>query len=171
MAEATLAPGTQDFPDEVEVAIQEERVFVATQWQLMWWRFRKHQLAMAGAIVVILFYLITAFAGFLAYADPHASEAQRSLMPPQRRICSRSWRLSQRPCRSLARAPSTDEIESANVVVGATATASAALARMHFHFIAQLLFSHAFERAFELQTLVPSGLFRLAAAPGLMVLP
>ena len=61
----------------------EERISVATQWQLMWWRFRKHRLAMAGTIVVILFYLVVLFADFLAYADPTASEAQRSLIPPQ----------------------------------------------------------------------------------------
>jgi hypothetical protein len=35
----------------------EERVAVATQAQLMWRRFRKHRLAMLGAVVVILFYL------------------------------------------------------------------------------------------------------------------
>ncbi len=61
----------------------EEKVAVATQWQLMWWRFRKHHLAMAGGIVLILFYLIVLSADFLAYADPDASEAQRSLMVPQ----------------------------------------------------------------------------------------
>ena len=49
----------------------------------MWWRFRKHQLAMAGAIVLILFYLVVLGADFLAYSDPDASEAQRSLMVPQ----------------------------------------------------------------------------------------
>ena len=61
----------------------EERILVATQWQLMWWRFRKHRVAMAAAIVVILFYLVALGADFLAYADPQASEAQRSLLPPQ----------------------------------------------------------------------------------------
>jgi peptide/nickel transport system permease protein len=61
----------------------EERVSVATQWQLMWWRFRRHRLAMAGTVVVILFYGVVLFAEFLAYADPHASDAQRSLLPPQ----------------------------------------------------------------------------------------
>jgi peptide/nickel transport system permease protein len=64
-------------------AVAEERVSVATQWQLMWWRFRKHRLAMAGSIVVILFYLAVILADFLAYSDPLASEAQRSLIPPQ----------------------------------------------------------------------------------------
>jgi peptide/nickel transport system permease protein len=62
----------------------EERVSVATQWQLMWWRFKKHKLAMISTAVVLLFYLVVVFADFLAYSDPLASEAQRSLLPPQR---------------------------------------------------------------------------------------
>ncbi|HTQ01629.1 MAG TPA: ABC transporter permease [Casimicrobiaceae bacterium] len=56
---------------------------VATQWQLMWWRFRKHKLAAAGTIVLALFYLVAAFADFFAYADPQDSDAQRSLIAPQ----------------------------------------------------------------------------------------
>jgi peptide/nickel transport system permease protein len=50
----------------------------------MWWRFRRHRLAVAGTAVVLLFYGVVAFADFLAYASPTASEAQRSLLPPQR---------------------------------------------------------------------------------------
>ncbi|MHB0868413.1 MAG: ABC transporter permease [Chloroflexota bacterium] len=61
----------------------EERVSVASQWQLMWWRFRKHKLAMIGSIVIIFFYLVVISADFLAYSDPSFSEAQRSLLPPQ----------------------------------------------------------------------------------------
>jgi peptide/nickel transport system permease protein len=66
------------------LAVAEERVSVASQWQLMWWRFRRHRLAMVGSAVVLGFYLAVVFADFLAYADPLASEAQRSLLPPQR---------------------------------------------------------------------------------------
>jgi peptide/nickel transport system permease protein len=62
----------------------EDRVAVATQFQLMWWRFRRHRLAMIGGIVVLCFYMVVVFADFLAYASPQASEAERSLMPPQR---------------------------------------------------------------------------------------
>jgi peptide/nickel transport system permease protein len=65
-------------------AVSEQRIFVASQWQLMWWRFRKHKIAVVSAFVVMGFYLIVVGADFLAYADPNASEAQRSLMPPQR---------------------------------------------------------------------------------------
>ena len=62
----------------------EARIFVASQWQLMWWRFRKHKVAVASSLVVIGFYMVVLGADFLAYADPNASEAQRGLMPPQR---------------------------------------------------------------------------------------
>jgi peptide/nickel transport system permease protein len=65
-------------------AMAEDRVAVASQFQLMWWRFRRHRLAMFGGIVVLLFYMVVVFADFLAYTSPHASEAERSLMPPQR---------------------------------------------------------------------------------------
>jgi peptide/nickel transport system permease protein len=62
----------------------EERISVATQWQLMWWRFKKHRLAMVSTVIVLFFYLVVAAADFLAYSNPLASEAQRSLLPPQR---------------------------------------------------------------------------------------
>ena len=61
----------------------EDRVAVATQWQLIWWRFRKHKLAVGGTIVLVLFYFVSLFADFFAYVDPSESEAQRSLMAPQ----------------------------------------------------------------------------------------
>jgi peptide/nickel transport system permease protein len=73
---------------------REQRIFVASQWQLMWWRFRRHRVAVASAIVVAGFYLVVLGADFLAYADPNASEAQRSLMPPQRVYWFDGWRFS-----------------------------------------------------------------------------
>src|SRR5207237_1843648 len=61
----------------------EERVSVATQRQLMWWRFRKHRLALVATAIVLAFYAAVILAGFLAYADPEASDAQRGLIAPQ----------------------------------------------------------------------------------------
>jgi peptide/nickel transport system permease protein len=60
----------------------EEKISVATQWQLMWWRFRKHTLAKVSALVVIAFYLVALGADFLAYSDPQFTEAQRNLLSP-----------------------------------------------------------------------------------------
>jgi peptide/nickel transport system permease protein len=72
----------------------EQRIFVASQWQLMWWRFRKHKLAVASAFVILGFYVVVVGADFLAYADPDLSEAQRSLMPPQRLYLFDGWRFA-----------------------------------------------------------------------------
>jgi peptide/nickel transport system permease protein len=69
----------------------QQRIFVASQWQLMWWRFRKHRIAVASALVVAGFYLVVLGADFLAYADPDLSEAHRGLMPPQRVYWFDGW--------------------------------------------------------------------------------
>jgi peptide/nickel transport system permease protein len=76
------------------VAAKEQRIFVASQWQLMWWRFRKHKVAVLSAAVIAGFYLAVLGADFLAYSDPNASEAQRSLMPPQRIYWFDGWSFS-----------------------------------------------------------------------------
>jgi peptide/nickel transport system permease protein len=78
----TPTPALGD-PEAASITEAEERISVAPQWQLMWWRFRKHKLALVSTGLVVLFYLVVAFADFLAYADPSASEAQRSLIAPQ----------------------------------------------------------------------------------------
>jgi peptide/nickel transport system permease protein len=61
----------------------EERIAFATQFQLTWWRFRKHRLAVWSGIVVMVFYLLAVLADFIAYTDPHATDSRRSYIPPQ----------------------------------------------------------------------------------------
>src|SRR5215212_12207175 len=70
-------------PTQRPAATVVDRVSVATQWQLMWWRFRKHRLALVAAVVVFLFYLVVLFAEFFAYSNPMVSDETRSLLPPQ----------------------------------------------------------------------------------------
>jgi peptide/nickel transport system permease protein len=60
-----------------------ERVYVASQWQLMWWRFRRHKLAMVGIVVIMLLYLISLSSEFLSPYDPEATTAKWSFVPPQ----------------------------------------------------------------------------------------
>lgn len=59
------------------------RIMVATQWQLMWWRFRKHRMAVVAAIVLILFYTVVIFADFFAYSNPQRDNADLLLLSPQ----------------------------------------------------------------------------------------
>ena len=61
----------------------EEKIAVATQLQLTWWRFRRHRVAVVSAFIVAFFYLVAVFANFLAVSDPHATEAGRSYISPQ----------------------------------------------------------------------------------------
>lgn len=81
MAEAVATLDKSSQP--VETTHTADRISVATQWQLMWWRFRKHRLAMIAGVVVALFYLIVLFAEFFAYSDATISDETRSLLPPQ----------------------------------------------------------------------------------------
>ena len=89
----SLDPTSAPVPGPLPVAdATKQRIFVASQWQLTWWRFRKHRVAVVSAVVVAGFYLAVLGADFLAYANPDASEAQRSLMPPQRVYWFDGWR-------------------------------------------------------------------------------
>ena len=59
------------------------RVDSASPWQLMWWRFRRHRLAVFSAIIVLLFYVVAAACEFVAPYDPNAYYAEYQLTPPQ----------------------------------------------------------------------------------------
>jgi len=61
----------------------EERVYVASQWQLMWWKFRKHKPAMIGGILIIIAYLVAAFCEFIAPYDPNTYDQKYTYAPPQ----------------------------------------------------------------------------------------
>jgi len=81
-----------------DVVHGDEKVYVASHWQLMWWRFRKHRMAMAGGVVIILLYFIAGFAEFITPydPDPHPSElfVSYKLAPPTRiHIFDENWGL------------------------------------------------------------------------------
>ncbi len=70
---AVVTPGAQD----------EDRVAVASNWRLVWWRFRRHHLAMASAGLLIFLYLIVLFPGFFATQDPERTDARQAFIPVQ----------------------------------------------------------------------------------------
>ena len=57
---------------------------VASQWQLMWWAFRKHKLAMIGLFLTILLYMIAAVPDFFAVNDPGQQSVRSAYHPPER---------------------------------------------------------------------------------------
>ena len=65
------------------IAGDEQEVFVASQWQLMWRKFLKHRVAVIAGIVLLFFYGIAAFAEFLSMGDPAVGTHRYHLLQPQ----------------------------------------------------------------------------------------
>jgi peptide/nickel transport system permease protein len=59
------------------------RVVVASQWKLMWWKFRKHRLAMISLVVIIFLYFVAFFAGFFAPQATDSYSRGYTQAPPQ----------------------------------------------------------------------------------------
>ena len=78
----TLSPEAVT-PRAAEAEI-ESSVSVASQWQLMWWKFRKHRMAMAGGIVTLIIYAIAIFVEFLSPSSPGVIRADYTWAPPQK---------------------------------------------------------------------------------------
>ena len=56
--------------------------YVASQWKLIWWKFRKHKLAMIGAPVLITLYVCAVFADFLSPTLPDVRYTEYKWAPP-----------------------------------------------------------------------------------------
>jgi peptide/nickel transport system permease protein len=61
---------------------QQQQYEVASQWQLMWWKFRKHKLAMVAGVCLILLYLIAIFCEFLSPSEPLVRYTNYKEAPP-----------------------------------------------------------------------------------------
>lgn len=68
---------------DVAIAVDRKKFVVASQWQLMWWAFRRHRLAMVGLIITSFLYLVAVGPGFFAINDPNRQDARAAFQPPQ----------------------------------------------------------------------------------------
>ena len=68
---------------EVSETFKDEAFDVAPNWKLVWWRFKKHRLALVSAFVLLGIILIALFPDFFSIQDPNKSSARKSFMPPQ----------------------------------------------------------------------------------------
>jgi len=59
------------------------RLAVASQWQLVWWAFKRHRLAMVGLFVTIALYVVAVVPGFFAVNDPSQQNRRAVFHPPQ----------------------------------------------------------------------------------------
>jgi peptide/nickel transport system permease protein len=75
------APGIEPFKP---IATEEEKIYVAPYWKLMWWRFRKHKMALISVGVLALFYFVGIFCEFVAPYDPNGYFVKYKLAPPSK---------------------------------------------------------------------------------------
>ena len=59
------------------------QIAIASQWRLMWWKFRQHRLAMISLVIVAAMYTIALFAGFFAPQDKATYSRYYTQAPPQ----------------------------------------------------------------------------------------
>jgi peptide/nickel transport system permease protein len=83
--ERVLAPpGEEQIPPTVVVeGATTEAIYLASQWQLMWWRFRRHRMAIVSIGILILLYLTAAFCEFVAPHDPNIFYQEFTYAPPR----------------------------------------------------------------------------------------
>jgi peptide/nickel transport system permease protein len=82
--------------ERVATAAEGERIYVASQSQLMRWKFAHHKVAVVSLGVLAALYIVVLFAEFFAPYDPRATDTDWMLAPPQRVHLFRDGRL-QRP--------------------------------------------------------------------------
>ncbi|SKA05151.1 peptide/nickel transport system permease protein [Enhydrobacter aerosaccus] len=62
---------------------EQEKYYMAGQWKLMWWRFRRHRPAVISAAFLALMYLSIVICEWIAPYDLHTRHAKYIFAPPQ----------------------------------------------------------------------------------------
>lgn len=62
---------------------EQKRYYQASQWQIMWWKFRRHRVAVWSGVILILFYLCVPFAEVIAPYTPNQRSNDHLYAPPQ----------------------------------------------------------------------------------------
>ncbi|SDT99516.1 ABC transporter permease [Stappia sp. ES.058] len=62
---------------------EQERYYQASQWKIMWWKFRRHKLAVWSGAILILFYLTVPFAEQIAPYTANERSNDHLYSPPQ----------------------------------------------------------------------------------------
>jgi peptide/nickel transport system permease protein len=78
-----LPPDEPPAHEAATPAATETRVSVASQWQLMRWRFKKHKLAVISMWIIAFFILVGVFCEFIAPTDPNKVAELYKYVRPQ----------------------------------------------------------------------------------------
>lgn len=66
-----------------EGAVVEDRIAVASNWKLVWWRFRRHRLALVSAVILAMMYTVVLVPDFFSTQNPEATDARQAFIPVQ----------------------------------------------------------------------------------------
>jgi len=61
----------------------QERFYLASQWKLMWWKFKRHHVAVASGIILLLMYASTLVTEILVPYNLHTRNSDFIYAPPQ----------------------------------------------------------------------------------------
>ena len=85
--DAPLAHYVATAPFEPELAeeltAEQEEFYRASQWRIMWWKFRRHRIAVVAAVVLALLYGSTLITEFLAPYEVSTRDSSHIFAPPQ----------------------------------------------------------------------------------------
>jgi len=62
---------------------EQERFYRASQWQIMWWKFCRHRIAVISGVILLLFYASTLVSEVLAPYELHSRDSRHIYAPPQ----------------------------------------------------------------------------------------
>ena len=74
-------PGRQKSSEQAAAQF-DESYYLASQWQLMWRKFRRHRLAIVSLAVILFLYSIALFAEFYSINDHHKRHVKYAKAPP-----------------------------------------------------------------------------------------
>ncbi|MFQ5625755.1 MAG: ABC transporter permease [Methyloligellaceae bacterium] len=85
------APETQHFVSQApfdplsieQLSEGQEKLYLASQWRLMWWKFKRHRLAVVSGLFLAVLYLSILVSEFLAPYGLHSRHVDHIYAPPQ----------------------------------------------------------------------------------------
>jgi peptide/nickel transport system permease protein len=66
-----------------ELTPEQERVYLASQWRLMWWKFRRHRVAVWSGVFLLALYASILLCEFIAPYNLHTRQIASIYAPPQ----------------------------------------------------------------------------------------
>lgn len=81
---SSQAIAEQKLPPLAESVTKDEVLYTAKPWTLIWWRFKKHRLAVASLVFLVLCFITTVFADFISPYNPGDINKLNTFVPPTR---------------------------------------------------------------------------------------